>query len=311
MFRKFLINILGRKRIEFLRSKPIVVHGKYRNIIKDLEKYSEIIQENYGSDPELSLLLVRKFGHILDKGLHRKDVEKGHGKAVAEELSKNIALAEKEFRNDNTLKWAQEKLARFSELQISGKIALPDEKEAKPGIVYSDLFQLMRNRRSNRSFTKKILDNVLLEKLAVTVNWAPSSCNKQPIIIFATTNPIIAKECLKCCKGGTGFDDFIPAFVVLAADMRGYYLPDEAFLPCIDVALGAQNFFLAAETLGLTACSLSWALKDQEDEIKLRKLLSIPEYAQLILNFALGYPSKISATPARKDLTSTLFIRNE
>jgi nitroreductase len=310
MFKHLIIRILGRRRIEFLRSKPFFVNGKYRYIITDLEKYSDIIRKSYGSDPSLSLLLVRKFGHILDKGLNRIDVEKGHGKAVAEDLSRNIAIAEKDFSNDRTLKWAQEKLIRYNGLQFTGKLELPTEKETKINIHYSDLFQLIRHRRSNRSFDEKTIGSDIIEKLTETVNWAPSSCNKQPILIFATTNPIIAKKCLECCKGGTGFNDFIPSFVVLTADMRGYYLPEEAYLPYIDVALGAQNFFLAAETLSLSTCSLSWALKDQNDEMRLRKLLSIPDYAQIILNFALGFPSKVSEAPARKDLSNTLFIRN-
>jgi nitroreductase len=94
-------------------------------------------------------------------------------------------------------------------------------------------------------------------------------------------------------------------------DMRGYYLPDEAFLPSIDVALGAQNLFLAAETMGLSACSLSWALKDKHEDQRLRDLLSVPDHAQIILNFVLGYPSKNAIAPVRKSLRDTLFFRNE
>jgi nitroreductase len=164
-------------------------------------------------------------------------------------------------------------------------------------------------RRSDRSFLTKSVDNETLKKLAPAVNWAASSCNKQPIVLFATTNPEIAKACLKCCKGGTGFSDFIPAFISFTADMRGYYLPDEAYLPSIDVALGAQNFFLAAKTMGLSGCCLSWALKDQKEDAQLRKLLAIPDFAQIIFNVVIGYPSKSSVTPARKNLSETLFIR--
>ena len=100
MLKKYIINIVGRKNIEFIRSKPFLTHGKYRPMIRDLEEFSEIIDKNYGKDPSLSLLLVRKFGHILDKGLHRLDVEKGHSRVIAGELEKNIKIAELEYKND-------------------------------------------------------------------------------------------------------------------------------------------------------------------------------------------------------------------
>lgn len=309
MLKKLLINILGRKRIEFIRSKPFVVNGKYRYIINDLEKYSEIIKKNYGSDPALSLLLVRKFGHILDKGLHRTNLQKGHSNNVVEELSKNIQIAEIGFSNDPTIKWAKGKLAKYNELQISGKLEPLFQSKNKSNISYEDLFELLQCRRSNRSFLSKTIDVEILEKLATTVNWAPSSCNKQPIVIFATSNPKIAMQCLSYCKGATCFDDFIPAFAVFTADMRGYFLPDEAYLPFIDVSLGAQNFLIAAESLGLSCCIMTWAQKTNNDEQELRKVLNIGEEFQIIFNAVIGYPKKNSMAPARKKTSDTIVIR--
>lgn len=80
-------------------------------------------------------------------------------------------------------------------------------------------------------------------KLKETVNWASSSCNKQSIRIFATNDPTLAGQCLKCCKGGTGFSTFIPSFWVFTANVRGYVWPTEMYLPSIDTSLGAQNVF--------------------------------------------------------------------
>ena len=90
--------------------------------------------------------------------------------------------------------------------------------------------------------------------------------------------------------------------------MRGYYLPDEAYLPAIDVALGAQNFFLASETLGLSNSGLTWAQKGEGDELKLRQLLKIPLQNQIIFNSVIGFPSKIYATPVRKNIINTIVI---
>lgn len=309
MIKRILLKIFGRERIEFLRSKPFFAHGKYRSIIQDIEKYSKVISSNYGSDADLSLLLVRKFGHILDKGLHRTDAEKGHSKGIAAELAKNISIAEKFHSKDETLLWAKSKLELYNKLQAEGNIVSLEEFPDSQIPDFNSFEKLLKKRRSNRLFQTKTVENELLEKLASTVNWASSSCNKQPIMLFATTGPDLAKSCLKCCKGGTGFGDFIPAFVSFTADMRGYYLPDEAYLPAIDVSLGAQNFFLSTETFGLSACGLTWAQKDENDESELRRLLDIPNEYQIIFNAVIGFPMKNYITPIRKDLINTLRIK--
>jgi nitroreductase len=307
--KKLIIYIIGRKRLEFIWSKPFLVHGKYHLIINDLNKYSDIINQSNDHDPYMSLLLVRKYAHIIDKGLHRSIIEKGHSKGIVLELTKNIEIAEKHFKDDCTIKWAKEKIAKHNELQLLGAIDPLSENKNNSNLSYEDVNELFQCRRSNRSFLSKTIDVEILEKLAATVNWAPSSCNKQPIVIFATSNPKIAMQCLSYCKGATGFDDFIPAFAVFTADMRGYYLPDEAYLPFIDVSLGAQNFLLAAETLGLSCCILTWAQKTYSDELELRKILNIDKAYQIVFNAAIGYPKKNSITPARKKASDTIVIR--
>ena len=309
--KKTILKLVGRRKIEFLRSKPFLVHGKYRTLINDLEKYSDIITRSTGVDPAVSLLMVRKFGHILDKGLQRSDVERGHSGSIAGELHKHIEIAEKEFSDDPTLLWAKEKLELYNELQVNGLVTIKEEHPEPCGISLKDFDLLLRNRRSNRSFQRRVVSSELIGQLARTVNWASSSCNKQPIVMYATTDPELARECLKCCKGGTGFSDFVPVFVSFTADMRGYYLPDEAYVPAIDVALGVQNFLLSAELTGLSVTTLSWALKDIGDETRLRELLSIPEHNQIIINAVLGYPERHSGVPVRKGPEHSLFLKGK
>lgn len=311
MIKKIILKIFGRKRIEYLRSKPVLVHGKYRKIIDEIESYSKIIKKNYGNDAELSMLLTRKFAHILDKGLHRADVAPGHSNTIAAELEKHINIIEKlnpEDSNDQTILWAKEKLNIYNQLQQTGEIDVLKEEPLEPAIDFDTFLKLIKARRSNRQFLKKTVESDMLEKLAETVNWASSSCNKQPIKLFATNNPELAKQCLNQCKGGTGFSENIPCFIAFCADMRGYYLPDEMYLPAIDVSLGAQNFFVATTALRLSATGLSWALKDREEEKRLKSILNIPEYYQIIFNAAVGYAQKEYVQPVRKPLKNTLQI---
>lgn len=309
MLKSIILKLLGRERIEFIHSKPFLVNGKYRCFINEIDSYLQIIKRNYGNDPELSMLLTRKFAHILDKGLHRQDVAPGHSKTIANELEKNLNIIEKmsfEGNNDQTILWAKEKLTIYSQLQEMGKIEELKETPKKTAIDFDTFFELLKERRSNRQFLEKTVDDEILEKLAQTVNWASSSCNKQPIKLFSTNNPQLAKECLKQCKGGTGFSEYVPCFVAFCADMRGYYLPDEMYVPAIDVSLGAQNFFLSTTILGLSCAGLSWALHDKNEEQKLRKMLYIPPHFQIIFNSIIGYASKEYTVPVRKSITYTL-----
>lgn len=160
--------------------------------------------------------------------------------------------------------------------------------------------ELIKQRRSNRFFREINLSDEIINQLSGLVNWAANSCNKQPIRLFITNTPSKANECLKCCKGGTGFSIFIPSFWVFAADSRGYVWPSEVYLPAIDTSLGAQNVFLAAQTLGITGTILSWAQKDKEEEARLRMLLDIPQEFIIIFCAVMGYASHNYLPPQRK-----------
>lgn len=304
-----IISIIGQKKIEFLRSRPFLVNGQFRRIIKDIEYFKSSIESDFGVDVEVSKLLVRKYAHIIDKGLHRKDVEPGHSKIIAEELVKHLDLIKVKSEShleDETFTWANQKLMIYNELQKNGVITELEGDSVEPKLSHDDFMVLIKSRRSNRQFLDKLVNEDILVKLAETVNWASSSCNKQPIKLFATNNPDLAKICLKQCKGGTGFSENIPCFVAFCVDMRGYYLPHEMYLPAIDVSLGAQNFFIATALHGLSATSLSWALKDEEEERRLKEILEIPDYFQIIFNAAVGYAQKEYIQPPRKPLKDTL-----
>lgn len=315
MVKRIILKLFGRERIEFLRSKPFLAHGKYKKIIDELEGYAQTIRKDYGNNAELSTLLARKFAHIIDKGLHRKDVSQGHSKAIAIELEKNLKIIEENSldsynSSDESVLWAKEKLKLYKELQDFGSITELMEISKKSSVSFESYMELIKARRSNRQFIEKTVDQKIIEQIAETVNWASSSCNKQPIKLFATNNPIIAKKCLEQCKGGTGFSNYIPAFVAFAVDMRGYYLPDELYLPEIDASLGAQNFFVSASLFELSVTGLSWALKDDLEERNLRNVLQIPSHYKIIFNSVIGYAEKEYVQPKRKSIKNTIQIIN-
>lgn len=281
----------------------IIIPKYYSRIIEESEKN---MTYTLGNSNEKTLMLARKYAHIIDKGLQREDTQPGHSseyyKICIESIKK---LDQSSHCNDPTLSWIKEKVNLYEHLQENGIV--PENKDIidsiPTAIDYDSLFSLIKSRRSNRQFSQKTISNDIMIKLLEPVNWAASSCNKQPITVYHTNNPQLNKQCLACCAGGTGFSEFIPGFLVFTADVSAYVWPSEIMLPYIDTSLGAQNVFLAATTLGITGTILSWAQKTENQEKTLRKLLNIPATHQIIFCAVIGYASFNSPIPTRKTLS--------
>ena len=248
-------------------------------------------------------MLMRKFGHIIDKGLHRTDASPGHSKNYYDALKQLVVKLKKtEYANDPTVLWAEEKLAKYEQLQSHPNEFKPFRSDFfQNNITFEQFEGLVKARRSNRCFTSQPITEDTIAKLKDIANWAANSCNKQPIRIFVANEQDLAKKCLSCCIGGTGFGENIPSFWCFTANVRGYVWPTEMYLPSVDTSLGAQNVFLAAQTMGITGTILSWGQHTKEDDIKLRKLLDIPEDYAIIFCAVMGYAEYGYLAPIRKN----------
>lgn len=296
---KLLRKFIPYRWYKLLANGFIIVPKYYKDVIVELEHCFDLSLENHVNK---DMMLMRKFGHILDKGLHREDAAPGHSKVYYNDLK---ALVEKvkhtEYANDPTVRWAKEKLSKYEALQSHPAQFTPFRQEPPVSdISFEQLEKLIKERRSNRSFSDKAITDEVVTKLKDVANWAANSCNKQPIRIFVANNQTLAKECLKCCIGGTGFSENIPSFWCFTANVRGYIWPSEMYLPSIDTSLGAQNVFLAAQTLGITGTILSWGQHTMEDDVHLRRLLHIPNDYTIIFCAVMGYAEYGYITPSRK-----------
>lgn len=298
---KILSKTIPTKWYRIVANGFIIVPSYYKGIIEDTEKNVGYALEN---SSQKDMLLLRKYAHIIDKGLHRMDAEPGHSTEYHKLLKLLVEkLSTTSLENDPTFRWAQEKLKSYEELQKQPQTFEPlQTSPTEPAVSFDTLFALIKQRRSNRHFQHTELSDKVIEKLSTTVNWAANSCNKQPIRLFVTADPKQASKCLKCCKGGTGFSDFIPSFWVFTTDSRGFVWPSEMYLPMIDCSLGAQNVFLAAQTLNITGTILSWAQKSNKEETDLRMLLNIPKEYIIVFCAVMGYASHHFLTPERKNI---------
>lgn len=296
---KFLRKFIPYRLYKLLANGFFVVPQYYKNAIRELEQSFDLSLEDH---IDKDLMLIRKYGHIIDKGLHREDVSPGHSKAFYNDLKRLIKKVQQtEYADDPTVLWATEKLVKYESLQISPEQFTPLRKESPVSQISFEQFeQLIKERRSNRCFTDRPVTDDVVHKLKDVANWAANSCNKQPIRIFVANEQNLAKACLKCCAGGTGFGDVIPSFWCFTANVRGYVWPSEMYLPHIDTSLGAQNVFLAAQTLGITGTILTWGQHTQQDDKDLRQLLNIPNDYAIIFCAVMGYAEYGYLTPIRK-----------
>lgn len=309
---KVIRKLISPRIYRTLRLKPMIIPSYYKNIIEDVEKIIDIQQDTtIYEDEERALLLLRKQAHIIDKGLQRKDFEPGHStehyRCALNEIKK---VSSEKLLEDASLRWSREKIKEFELKQESLDIQEKTVPFAKIELPTSEaLRNLMTTRRSVRYFKEQTVSKDILSECIEVINWAPSSCNKQPIQVYATNDPECASKCASNCKGLTGFSSYIPCFMAICVDTRGYVYPSEMYLPFVDASLGSENMLLMLHVKGIASTVLSWAQKDEKEEKNLRKLLNIPDYCTIIFNVVAGYPDKIPPVPERKSVNLTMNLK--
>ncbi|HQI82655.1 MAG TPA: nitroreductase [Deltaproteobacteria bacterium] len=165
------------------------------------------------------------------------------------------------------------------------------------------MLDLIRTRRSVRSFVGTEVGDEMVEKVLEAGRWAPSGMNNQPWR-FA----VIRDRDLKDRVGRlTRYRRIVHAADTLIAvfldTTAGYHRTKDI------QAMGAciQNMLLAIHGLGLGGVWLGEILKSGGE---LRALLDAPDHYELMAVIALGYPAEKSVQqPERKDLASLVFFR--
>lgn len=186
-------------------------------------------------------------------------------------------------------------------------------------MIQNEVLDAIHARRSTRSFTSRQIEPEQLETLLDAAVWAPSGGNNQSWLFTAIQNDELllklnglvregfqhwvpdddypGKQGAKAAsqKDGYNFYYHAPA-VIIATNKPGY---ENAMADC---ALGLENIFLAAQSMGLGSCYLNqlhWLRNDAGVRDFLFEL-GIPREHTICSAAAIGYTGKASATPIRK-----------
>ena len=300
--------VTGERLWRVLR-RPMLAPRQYQRLIAQTEAMVLLKEDPRRLDESYWAHMLRMYAHIVDKGVQRCDWEAGHSAqchALAKEALSHIPPAR--LHEDPSMIWALRTIEEYERRQCNGVAPTPREPVPPSRCGYDDLVDTIKTRRSIRTYIDKPLDAQTIGKIVEVINWSATSCNRQTARVFVAASPEVASQCLKTCGGATCFSDNVPAFFAFCSDTRSYSMPEEIFLPHVDVCLGVQNCCLAAHALGVSITLLSWARNTPADEIELRRILGIPEYCQIIVAGAAGYPMFATPAPHRKSVEETLTI---
>ena len=159
-----------------------------------------------------------------------------------------------------------------------------------------DLFEAIRERRSERHFKPDPVPDDTVRRIVDCGLKAPSAGNMQPWQFLIVKRPELRADLSKAAFGQKFVEDAPVVIVVLADPGRsaGRYGNRGSDLYCIqDTAAAVQNMLLAVLAFGLGAC---WV--GAFDEAAASRALELPEHLRPVAMIPIGYP-KERPTPRR------------
>jgi len=163
------------------------------------------------------------------------------------------------------------------------------------GEVILDVLNVIKDRRSVRSFLDKDIDIETVLKIIEAGSYAPSGHNNQPWS-FAIVKDKAFKEEVSHLTAYKKIISNANVLIVAFLDKEHSYDRDKDLM-----ALGAciQNMMLYAHSIGLGSVWLGEILKNKE---KLRQMLEVSSEKEVMAVIALGYPAKKPAFPGRRSV---------
>ena len=151
------------------------------------------------------------------------------------------------------------------------------------------VFDIIKDRRSIRTYKDERIPKDKLEKLLVAARLAPSAANRQNWKFIVVENEEVKKQLVTACNN--------QAFVGTASNViAGIGDPAQKWHQ-VDLAIALEHIVLEAVELGLGTC---WIGAFNEDEVK--KLLKIPQDKKVIALLTVGVPVESPAARPRKSL---------
>jgi nitroreductase len=151
------------------------------------------------------------------------------------------------------------------------------------------VYNLIKKRRSVRSFLKKEVSPARIKKILDAGRWAPSGLNNQPWRFIVVKNKSLKDKLSRFTESSCVIRRADCAILVFLDKNHSYNKTKDiqAIGSCI------QNMLLCAKELGISSCWLGEILNRKNS---VNKLIGIPLRYDLMAAVALGYSRKIPAS---------------
>jgi nitroreductase len=170
-----------------------------------------------------------------------------------------------------------------------------------------DFMEVVKGRRSIRNYQEKEIPEDILNHVLEAVQWTPSWANSQCWEIVVVKDPKV-KERLQetMSKGNPATRAIVEAPVVIGIcgklKSAGYYKGEVTTKfgdwLLFDLGLATQSMALAAHHFGLGTVIVGLFDHDRAKEV-----LQLPEGYDLVALVPMGYPSKGSGAPKRREIS--------
>jgi nitroreductase len=174
-----------------------------------------------------------------------------------------------------------------------------------------DFLELVKKRRSVRSFSEREIAPGDIEKCVEAARLAPSACNSQPwkfIIVRGAKKDALAEAAAsglytdavgpnRLLRGARVIVALVREKMKLAARSGAFLKGTDYSL--IDIGIAGEHFVLQAAELGIGTCWVGWF-----SEKRVKKLLGVPASRRVPCLIAMGYPNDLPEGPkSRKGIS--------
>lgn len=156
------------------------------------------------------------------------------------------------------------------------------------------LLELLRARRSIRSYSPRPVPRDKLLRCLEAARLAPSACNSQPwYFIIVDDEELRGRLCSQCFSGIYSMSSFAkgaPVIVAVVRNITSYAAALGGFLRgvqfgLIDIGIAGEHFVLQAQEEGLGTCWLGWF-----NERAAKRVLGLGRGAKVDVLISVGYP---------------------
>lgn len=257
--------------------------------------------------------------HVVEKGLTMPETRLGFGQPVVQELVKMLEMyihkgydqSKLEFLHSINVLEEYEDFHKAHDYELEAELVnsidrlkskikrfqtckqLEFERNEFFSLKDAPFDQFCLSRHSSRNYSDKQIPLEILQNCVRLALKSPSSCNRQLNRIYMVRDTKMKEEVLKLQNGNRGFGHLADTLFVITADISVFQGPNDRNESYINSGMFAMSLMYALHRNEIGSCPLNWSVEVERD-VKLRKLLGIPENERVGLVISCGYlPDRI------------------